>query len=209
MRRRIDIQGEQFGNITVLENAGVDNGGNSLWKCKCTCGREIIRSYSNIVRSAGVGCKECKNEYLRKTHYKHGDTDTRLHNIWLHMRHRCQSTTDADYKNYGERGIAVCDEWQEYQAFKEWALSNGYADDLTIERVNVDDGYNPSNCKWIPKGEQTNNRRNTKYFTINGTRKTLSDWCKEYGQNGELVRARLKYGFDIKDALERSVRQWN
>ena len=111
----------------------------------------------------------------------HGDTGTRLHRIWKTMKCRCNDRNHPTYEWYGARGISVTAEWQEsYIRFKEWALSHGYADDLELERIDVNNGYSPENCKWISHHEQTMNRRDTLYVTVEGRTSKLRDFCAEH-----------------------------
>lgn len=115
----------------------------------------------------------------------HGDTGTRLHRIWKSMKCRCNDKNHPSFKNYGARGIGICDEWQEsYTAFKKWAVSHGYSDDLELERIDVNQGYSPENCKWITHREQTMNRRDTLYITVgrrNGKTMKLREFCTLHG----------------------------
>ena len=111
----------------------------------------------------------------------HGDTGTRLHRIWKSMKCRCTDRNHPSFKNYGARGIGICEEWlSSYTAFKKWAVSHGYADDLELERIDVNRGYSPANCKWISHHEQTMNRRDTLYITIGercGKTMKLREFC--------------------------------
>jgi hypothetical protein len=111
----------------------------------------------------------------------HGDTGTRLHSIWKAMKCRCNNSNHPSYKWYGARGISVAEEWQDsYICFKEWAMSHGYSDNLELERIDVNEGYSPKNCKWISHHEQTLNRRDTLYATLDGRTMKLRELCAEY-----------------------------
>lgn len=111
----------------------------------------------------------------------HGDTGTRLYRIWKTMKCRCNDHNHPTYKWYGARGITVVDEWQEsYIAFREWALSHGYSEELELERVDVNKGYSPTNCKWISHHEQSMNRRDTLYVTAGNRTLKLRDFCKSH-----------------------------
>jgi hypothetical protein len=114
----------------------------------------------------------------------HGDTGTRLHRIWKSMKCRCNLSTHPTYKNYGARGIIVCQEWNEsYSAFREWSLSNGYSEGLELDRIDVNGDYCPENCRWISHHEQTLNRRDTLYIEIDGETIRLRDFCIKNGIN--------------------------
>ncbi len=117
----------------------------------------------------------------------------RLYEIWKGMKRRCYDTKRKEYKNYGGRGIKVCDEWvNNFSAFYNWALENGYNDVLTIERNNVNGNYEPSNCKWATKKEQANNRRNNQFLTHNGKTQTIAQWAKELNINENTLRNRIQ-----------------
>jgi len=135
-------------------------------------------------------------------HLKHGMTNTRLHHIWKSIKQRCYNPNNNRYSNYGGRGITVCDEWRNsFNAFYEWAMANGYADDLTIDRKDTNGNYEPSNCCWATQKEQQNNRRNNCLITHNGETHTLAEWAAITGLKYQTIQRRLKTGWNIKDAL--------
>lgn len=120
----------------------------------------------------------------------HGQTGTRLYRIWKTMKCRCCNPNHPTYQSYGARGITICDEWlNSFELFSEWALNHGYAEDLEIDRINVDKGYSPDNCRWITHHEQTINRRDTLYIVANGIEVKLYDFCIEQGINRNSVNA--------------------
>ena len=187
--------------LIIISFSHMSNG-NRIYNVKCDCGREYKIDIQNFKRARGVGCVKCKNEALRKTKTKHGLTGSRLHNIWMHMNSRCNHIGNPDYGNYGKRGIAVCDEWgKSFENFYNWAMENGYNKTLTIDRINVNDGYCPNNCRWVDRIVQNNNRRNNKTYEINGVHKTARQLCTEFGKPYELVIGRLKRGVCIETAL--------
>jgi len=145
-----DMTGQRFGMLTAVELVGKNTSGRTLWKCKCDCGNEKIILQGALHQGLAKSCG-CMRHHLR---------NTRLYTIWSHMQQRCENKNHNRYKYYGARGICICDEWRSnFVAFYNWAQSNGYADNLTIDRVNVDGNYEPSNCRWIPASEQSRNRR--------------------------------------------------
>lgn len=126
--------------------------------------------------------------------YKHGMCGTRIYRTYNHMKDRCVSSTNKDYRFYGGRGITVCDEWlgeNGFINFCSWALSNGYADNLTLDRKDSDGNYEPSNCRWITIQEQQRNRRDNIKYTYNGETLCLSEWARRYGIKVETLRKRL------------------
>jgi hypothetical protein len=132
----------------------------------------------------------------------HGESHTRLHNIWLDMRRRCENPSRQAYSRYGGRGIKVCDEWQDYLCFAEWARSNGYADNLTIERNDVNGIYCPKNCTWVPLEAQARNRRPTFWVTFDGRKMSLAEACELAGLPYKQVHHRIsRLGWSIDRAL--------
>ena len=126
----------------------------------------------------------------------------RLYNIWYEAKRRCTDSKSCHYKNYGGRGIKVCDEWfNNFNAFENWALSNGYQENLTLDRIDFNKGYSPDNCRWATVIEQANNRSTNVYYEINGETKTLAEWCRVFGAGYDMVKARIRRGMTICDAL--------
>lgn len=133
---------------------------------------------------------------------RHGATGTRLYQIWRGMINRCHQCTKGEkYDKYRARGIAVCAEWRTFPPFREWALSNGYEPDLTIERHDNDGDYTPQNCLWVTLKEQANNRRNSRFETIGGVRKTFTGWCEHHGIDVRAVQGRMRIGWSFERAL--------
>lgn len=166
MKYPSDLSGIKFGKLTVIEKIGVTNegkrGSRSVWLCECECGnkKEVERNRLTTGNTKSCGCLE--HETKVKMHTKHGMAKTRLWNIWCGMKDRCYRKNNQDYSHYGGRGITVCEEWREdFQKFSDWSMANGYAENLTIDRINTDGNYEPSNCRWATRKEQTRNRRNT------------------------------------------------
>lgn len=150
-RLALDIKGKKFARLLVIErHYGVKDTNNSYWRCRCDCGNEcIVRGNKlTIGRFKSCGC-------LRRSHrYKHGECKTRLYNTWIAMKKRCYNKNDKSYKSYGGKGIRVCSAWKnDYLNFRNWALSSGYKNNLTIDRISPNLGYCPDNCQWLPHYE--------------------------------------------------------
>lgn len=195
MPNAVDITGERYGQLVAIRPTGKrTKGGGIVWLFRCDCGNEK-EIPANSVRSGLV--KSCGCIYR-----PHGETRSRLHVIWCDMRYRCENP-NADKKNvYGNRGIAVCQEWHDYKTFRSWALANGYRDDLSIDRIDVNKGYSPDNCRWATTKEQARNTRKTRRVTINGETKLLIDWCEEYGISPCTVYRRVrKYKMPFDTAI--------
>lgn len=187
-----DITGQKFGKLTAIRIVGQDEYSRNIWECLCDCGKYTRVMVGNLTSGAIQSCG-CGHD----GHPTHRETKTRLFNIWEKMKGRCYCETNDAYKNYGGRGISICNEWKEnFLNFKEWAIANGYTDELTIERKDVNGNYCPENCCWITKGEQRNNRTDTLYF--NG--KTLKEIAEESGLKYNTINYHY-YNGDLKEWL--------
>lgn len=139
---------------------------------------------------------------------KHGMTGTRIYKIWCKMKERCYNSHHNSYIYYGGRGITVCAEWlNNFQAFYDWAMANGYADNLTLDRIDSNGNYEPSNCRWATTAEQSNNKRNSQYITHNGKTQTKAQWAKEIGTDKTVIEKRLKVSkMSADEALTKPIR---
>lgn len=144
------------------------------------------------------------------TNLRHGDARAgavkRLHNIWRGMLKRCSAAPGSEaHEKYAGRGISVCPQWRSYECFKAWALSSGYSDTLTIERIDNDGNYEPDNCTWKPMPEQARNRRTTRWIEARGIRASAAEWAERVGVKSATIRARLRLGWTVDEALFRPV----
>lgn len=162
-----DLISRQFGRLTVIDFEGIHTTPcgtrRKMWRCRCECGNEVIRATSELRKRSNHSCGCLATEHLAdmsKKNVTHGMTGTRLYGCYKGMMSRCYRKKDIHYNAYGKRGITVCAEWKNNpDAFIKWANENGYSDDLTIDRINVNGNYEPSNCRWIPMSEQYKNKQ--------------------------------------------------
>jgi hypothetical protein len=196
MRTKVDITGKIFNRLKVIDYSHTDKRSKSYWKCVCECGNEVIVRSDSLTsgNTKACGClsKELKSKMAKTYLTKHGETKTRLYKIWSGMRDRCSSFGTEKGKHYADKGITICKEWDEFIPFKEWSLSNGYESNLTIDRINVNGNYEPSNCRWLTIQEQERNRGNSIYVVYNGERKHLKDWSKDLNINYHTLYQRYK-----------------
>lgn len=156
-----DLTGQRFGRLVALYPTEKRSKGNGvIWLCHCDCGnlKEIVSNslLSGVTKSCGC----LQKERVIEAHFKHGDSiykkQVRFYNIWLMMNQRCLNPNATGYKWYGGRGISICNEWKNsYRVFRDWAMANGYADNLTIDRIDNEGNYNPDNCQWITQSENS------------------------------------------------------
>lgn len=137
-----------------------------------------------------------------KGNYKHGMRHTRIYDIWRSMRQRCSNPKCINYHNYGGKGVSVCREWNEsFEAFYKWAMDNGYNDELTIDRIDVNKDYDPTNCRWVTYKEQANNKTNNRIIEFKGESRTIAEWADITGIKKATIWARLQKGWNVERAL--------
>lgn len=188
---RIDLTGQKFGRLSVLGFSHTTHKFEAFWKCLCDCGKTVCVSAHHLRSNATKSCGCLQKERTSETHRKHGDSGGRLWNTWNHMKQRCSNPQNKAFSRYGGRGIKVCREWEEsFEAFKDWALSNGYSEELTIDRIDTNGNYEPSNCRWATAKEQNNNKRNNVLVSYNDQTHTLQEWSEITGIPHETLRRR-------------------
>lgn len=190
-----DLTGRKFGRLTVI---GIEerNSRKTYWVCQCDCGNIKIARSDALLSGATKSCG-CLKKEQDKTNLdpqkitKHHLYNTRIYHIWQGMKARCDNPRNTRYHRYGGRGIKVCEEWEnDFKAFHDWAIANGYEETLTIDRIDNDKGYSPDNCRWSDKKEQGNNRKTTIKITIGNATKSLTEWCEIFQINYSAAEAR-------------------
>ena len=200
MSRLIDIVGEKYNMLTVVERLPNDRSGSTVWLCKCDCGNYTKVRGKNLKNGAVKSCGCLKQISHTKTH---GKSQTRIYNTWASMKSRCLNPNDNSYFRYGGRGICVCEEWiNSFESFYDWSMKNGYTDSMTIERIDNNGNYCPENCRWATQKEQCRNRRTNAVFEYMGEKHILTEWCEILNLEYKLVHNRIrKHGWSFERAV--------
>lgn len=212
MPKLVDLTGQRFGRLTVLERGEdyISPKGRKVvrWRCRCDCGnvKDIAASHLRGGDNISCGCfhKERLVEAGKENGTTHGLSKTRIYHLFQNMKLRCSDEKSESYKNYGGRGIRVCEEWSGkggFEKFYAWALENGYSDELTIDRIDVDGDYSPENCRWTDWNTQYNNTTKSVKLTYNGKTQTAAQWAKELGLDRHTIYGRIKRGYPIEYIL--------
>lgn len=195
-----DITGKKYGRLTVLKEFGRNKSREILWECKCDCGnsKTVKITYTNLTHGNTQSCGCLQKERASISNKTHGDSKEKLFMVWSDMRARCNRKTHHAYGYYGGRGIKICEDWDSnYETFKGWAVETGYKHGLTIDRIDNDKNYEPSNCKWATMKEQCNNRSTNKHVYFINKKFTISDFCKTFKIS---VASLYKYTDGMKNA---------
>lgn len=207
-----DLKGQKFDLLTVVEFSHRESSNGRYryyWKCKCECGKEVIRRADGL-KDKGVKSCGCYREKILKQHNfkinnprkSHGMTNTRLYKIYSKIKERCYYEKYPEYYLYGGRGIRMCDEWKEdFMNFYNWSMSHGYKDDLSIDRKDFNGNYDPSNCRWADNITQANNKRNNIKLTYNGETHTLPEWARKLNLPYSTLADRRKKGKSVEEIL--------
>lgn len=181
-----NISGCRFGKLIVMKRAQNTKDGKTQWLCQCDCGNSKIIRKSDLITGKTKSCGCLRKEITKNLGFNnktHGKTNTRIYRIWQAMKSRCYYKKNIQYQNYGERGIKICDEWLDkgngFINFYNWAINNGYKDNLTIDRRNVNGNYEPNNCRWTSMKTQENNRRNNHKINYDNKNYTVSQLSKK------------------------------
>ena len=196
-KESLDITGNKYGYLTAIKYSHTGKNYMQYWVFKCDCGKEIITRKTSVIsghcKSCGCLQKEIARKEVVKHSTKHHDSKTRLYKIWKGIFARCKNKQS---KYYGKKGIKVCDEWKDYEVFKCWALSNGYNDKLTIDRIDYNGNYCLENCRWATYKEQAQNTSRNKFLVISNEKKCIAEWCRQFGIKTNKYYQRIKYGLN-------------
>lgn len=210
-----DLTGQRFGRLIVLARAENDRHNKSQWLCQCDCGNQKTVNGQSLTRGLTMSCG-CLNREIssrkgaQNTQYAHGGHATRLYHVWHGMKSRCLNKSGKDYPRYGGRGITICDEWRgSFVAFRDWALANGYRDDLSIDRKDNDGPYAPWNCQWTTTVQQANNRRCTVEISVNGETLPLADWARKLGVSLGTLYCRYRKGWTPEEIVNGRPPKYN
>ena len=193
-----DLTGRRFGRLVVLNREKSKNG-KTCWLCQCDCGNKKIIKTTHLISKNTISCGCYRTEKHKKSitlfKKKHGLSKDRIYKILNGIKQRCLNKNSKIYKNYGGRGITICDEWKnDFMAFYKWSMENGYKDDLTIDRIDNNGNYEPSNCRWVTAKEQANNTRHNHFIEFNGEKYTISQWADFLKINRNIIDKRIQAG---------------
>ena len=218
MSSLVDLTGQRYGMLTVIgrgEDYITPKGRRVVrWRCRCDCGnlKDISASHLRDGNNVSCGCYHRKRliEAGRENSTRHNMSRTRLYKEYIGMKSRCYLATNPSYANYGGRGIGVCEEWRAkngFEAFRDWAIENGYRDDLTLDRIDVNGNYGPENCRWVDWETQYNNTTKSVKITYNGKTQTAAQWAREIGVDRHTVYSRIKSGKSIEEIVGPRMRR--
>lgn len=212
MERCKDLTGQRFGRLTVIDRAKnhVKPSGKkeAAWNCLCDCGGKSVVVGYRLTTGCTKSCGCLSAEKAAQRLKTHGKSKTRLHRIWVNMHRRCSYNKHEAYVNYGGRGIQVCNQWEDFAAFYNWAINNGYSEKLTLDRIDVNRGYGPNNCRWSTRKEQSNNKRNNILINYHGKKQPLKRWAEDLNLPYSTLFARIRtYKWPIIRAFETPVNQ--
>lgn len=197
-----NLEGQRFSRLIAIKLVGQNIRKNNLWECKCDCGNTVTILARSLLdgKTQSCGClqKERVIESNIKIHTTHDKSKTNLYSKWAGMKRRCYNLNDKRYPDYGGRGITLCEEWKEnFETFYNWAINNGYKKELTIDRIDTNGNYNPSNCKWSTMLEQSHNKRNNRNITYKEKTQTIAEWSRQLGLNTKSLYTRVERGLNI------------
>lgn len=202
MSKRIDMPGMRYGLLVVIKEHSIYKTNNGCtktrWECVCDCGKTKIIEGSIIRAGHTKSCGCLRKVVTSERKSTHRKSNSRIYNIWRTMKARCNRETCDRYKWYGGRGVLVCNEWNDFSVFNDWAILNGYDDNLSIDRIDLNTGYYPENCRWVNAKVQANNRKNNHLITYYNETHTISEWSDITKINYNVLRSRVRRGVPLE-----------
>lgn len=204
--------GDVFGRLTVIDNSLTSEKGISLARCRCSCDahNEIVVPQTSLKRGNTKSCGCLVAEHTAHM-TKHGGARTRLYKIWKGVRDRTLHSNRSCSKWYADRGVRMAEEWNVWENFRDWAMSHGYDETLTIDRIDSSGDYSPENCRWATRKEQSNNKSDNHRITYNGVTRNVTEWAEVVGMKADNLFNRLRIGWSVEEALttpEGQMRGW-
>lgn len=192
MSNEVDITGNKYNMLTAIKRIKGYKPTGIYWLCECECKNKCIVKKYDLVHLKAVSCGCYARKASSERNSTHKMRNTKLYCCWVSMKQRCYNPNHKAYKNYGARGITVCDEWKkDFQSFYNWSMSSGYSDGLSIDRKNNDKGYSPDNCRWSTSLEQQNNRRGIHQIKYNGETHSIAEWSRITGIPSKTISRRI------------------
>lgn len=202
-----DLIGKTFNRLTVIQYQNINN--KSYWNCICSCGNHKLIYHTKLITGHTRSCGCLKSDSLKQIASTHGLSRHPLYSVYTDIKTRCYNENDKQFKDYGGRGIKVCDEWlNDFATFHDWCLSNGYAKELQIDRKNNDGNYEPDNCRFVTRSENCNNKRNNKVLYFNNKSLTIAQWAKELKLDRRIIEHRIKRGWSVENTLTRPPKSY-
>lgn len=202
----LDLTGRRFGRLVAVKMYAKKYK-RTKWLCKCDCGVEKLIPLGSLTSGRAKSCGCYRKEVTSAKRKKHLQKDERLYGIWLNLRNRCFNPNLKSYKDYGQRGITVCKEWDDFGNFSTWALNNGYREDLTIDRIDNDGNYEPSNCRWATRDIQANNKSDNVRIVIDGVERTIANHARYYKIPYDTFYYRYENGWNEKDLVKPVIKK--
>ena len=201
-----DLTNQKFNRLTVLKLAPKHKN-KIAWLCRCDCGKTIIVLASNLTNNRTRSCGCLKMEKLLQRSTIHNQRHTKIYEVWKTLKQRCFNPTNISYKNYGGRGITICEDWKNnFSSFYEWSMKNGYKEGLSIDRIDNNGNYCPENCRWTDRKTQANNTRTNHFITFRNQTKTIAEWSRHFNLPYSNIFAKLqKNNYDGEKAFAKLV----
>lgn len=206
MAKKRELAGQEFGRLLVLYDTSERKDRKIVWHCRCDCGNEVDVIGRSLTAGHTKSCGCLQRQRAAEANTTHGMNRQgerhSIYGVWATMLQRCENPNVSAYRNYGGRGITVCNEWHDPQVFIEWALSNGWQKGLSIDRIDNDAGYSPDNCRWVTRKVQARNMRSNHLITFNGKTQTMVEWADELDISYGALESRInKLHWPIEHAL--------